>query len=109
MSKIPKENREILYKDPAGARTNVKHLRIIHFNDVYNIEGVRDEPVGSAARFKTVIDELSKEKDSLLLFSGDAISPSMLSLFAKGKQMIEVMNKFGIHAAAIGKNATKIN
>ena len=87
MSKIPKENREILFNDSANARKDAKSLRIIHFNDVYNIEGARNEPIGSAARFKTVIDELAKEKDSILLFSGDAVSPSMrkssFSLFQK--------------------------
>jgi 5'-nucleotidase len=103
MSNIPIENREIIYKNfNSPGTSNAKHLRLIHFNDVYNIEGVKDEPVGGAARFKTVLNEIMKDKQSIVIFSGDAVSPSMLSLFAKGKQMIEVMNTFGIDAAGLG-------
>ena len=58
-------------------------LKIIHFNDVYNIEPGEKEPIGGAARFKTKIkeleDELHKLNDSkkpLVLFSGDALGPS---------------------------------
>ena len=51
-----------------------KKLRIIHFNDVYNIEGGKGESVGGAARFCTAMETFGKE--SLVVFSGDAISPS---------------------------------
>lgn len=78
MSNIPVANREIIYKNFNSSNApNAKRLRLIHFNDVYNIEGVRDEPVGGGARFKTVLDELTKPKQSVVLFSGDAVSPSM--------------------------------
>lgn len=50
-------------------------LTILHFNDVYNIEGRDKEPVGGAARFKTCLDKFSHLKP-LTLFSGDALSPS---------------------------------
>ena len=60
-----------------------KILKIIHFNDVYNIEPGEKEPIGGAARFKTktkeIQDELLKLNDSkkpLVLFSGDALGPS---------------------------------
>ena len=51
-------------------------LTILHFNDVYNIEGQKDEPQGGAARMKTYI-ESQKELDPLVLFSGDALNPSL--------------------------------
>lgn len=50
-------------------------LTILHFNDVYNIEGRDREPVGGAARFKTCLDKFSYLRP-LTLFSGDALSPS---------------------------------
>ena len=50
-------------------------ITILHFNDVYNIEERKKEPVGGAPRFKTKVDSL-KELDPLILFSGDALNPS---------------------------------
>jgi 2',3'-cyclic-nucleotide 2'-phosphodiesterase (5'-nucleotidase family) len=98
-------NIEILYRNFNTEKPkNCKPIRIIHFNDVYNIEGHLNEPVGGAARFKTALDILRKDKNTIVLFSGDAVSPSQLSLFAKGKQMIDSMNHLGITAAAIGNS-----
>lgn len=58
-----------------------KKLTIVHFNDVYIIEEREREPVGGAARFKTVVDSLS-DKNPLVLFSGDAIAPSNSELMS---------------------------
>lgn len=61
-----------LEKNP---KTN-KNLRIIHFNDVYNIESSNREPAGGAARFLSVINLLRNESPCLVMFSGDIFSPS---------------------------------
>lgn len=53
-----------------------KGLRIIHFNDVYNVEENVKEPKGGAARFITALNCLKQEAPSLVLFSGDVFSPS---------------------------------
>lgn len=58
-----------------------KKLRIIHFNDVYNIEPSTREPKGGAARFLTAINYLKQESPSILLFSGDIFSPSPCNKF----------------------------
>ena len=52
-------------------------LTILHFNDVYNVES-RDkpEPIGGAARMKTAFKVFSK-RNPLVIFCGDALSPSM--------------------------------
>ena len=52
-------------------------LTILHFNDVYNVEA-RDkpEPIGGAARMKTAFKAFSK-CNPLVIFCGDALSPSM--------------------------------
>jgi len=55
---------------------STKKLRIIHFNDVYNVEEHVKEPKGGAARFITALNYLKQEAPSLVLFSGDVFSPS---------------------------------
>ena len=52
-------------------------LTLLHFNDVYNVEGRdKQEPVGGAARMRTAFKQYS-EKNPLILFSGDAFAPSI--------------------------------
>ena len=40
----------------------------------------------------------------MVLFSGDVFSPSILSTFTHGKQMLPVLNKLGVHTACIGNH-----
>ncbi len=58
-----------------------KNLTILHFNDVYNLEEKKKEPVGGVARFKTAIQSF-KHLDPLLLFSGDLFLPSLCITFS---------------------------
>lgn len=52
-------------------------LTIIHYNDIYNVEpNPSREPVGGAARFLTAVKSF-QHLNPLILFSGDAFSPSM--------------------------------
>ncbi|RVE41893.1 hypothetical protein evm_013467 [Chilo suppressalis] len=77
---------------------------IIHYNDVYNIEQTTNtEPVGGALRFSTAVKALH-HLNPLILFSGDAFSPSMLSTFTKGEQMVPVLNEIGTHCAVFGNH-----
>lgn len=56
------------------------HLNIIHYNDIYNVESNSSrEPVGGAARFLTAIKSFAN-LNPLILFSGDAFSPSIRKL-----------------------------
>lgn len=56
-------------------------LVIIHFNDVYNVEPRSSpEPVGGAARFVTAVKSF-QHLHPLILFSGDAFSPSMCKCY----------------------------
>mmetsp|Transcript_34452 Transcript_34452/g.91369 ORF Transcript_34452/g.91369 Transcript_34452/m.91369 type:complete len:606 (+) Transcript_34452:243-2060(+) len=82
-------------------------LTILHFNDVYNIQQRKKEPVGGASRFSTKIQELRRaaEDDStLVFFSGDAFSPSSESVVFKGRQMVPALNSFSIDAACFGNH-----
>ncbi|KAJ8710361.1 hypothetical protein PYW07_009727 [Mythimna separata] len=77
---------------------------IIHFNDVYNIEQTTNtEPVGGALRFSTAVKAM-QHLNPLVLFSGDVFSPSMLSTFTKGEQMVPVLNEIGTHCAVFGNH-----
>jgi 5'-nucleotidase len=62
-------------------------ISILHFNDVYNIEARKKDPCGGIERFVTVLDKY-KDKDPLVLFSGDIFSPSSLSITFKGEHMM---------------------
>ena len=63
---------------PAGGARKVTCL---HFNDVYNLEEGKKEPVGGAARFAGMLG--LQTDDPIVLFSGDALNPSMASTFFK--------------------------
>lgn len=81
---IPSENRETLFENLAlDPNIFEKKLTIIHFNDIYNIDERPDEPIGGAARFHTALNYLKEENPSLVLFSGDALSPSTSKLVRK--------------------------
>jgi len=78
-------------------------ITIIHFNDVYNIESGTQDPMGGAARFKTAVQRLS-DRDPLILFSGDALNPSMMSSITNGHQMVPVLNDIGVRCAVYGNH-----
>lgn len=62
-----------------GTKSN--HLVVLHFNDVYNVEArPAPEPVGGATRFSTAVKSF-QQLNPLILFSGDAFSPSMCKFF----------------------------
>lgn len=78
-------------------------LVILHFNDVYNLEPQKEEPVGGAARFVSCVKSY-QSLNPLVLFSGDVLNPSLLSIFLKGEQMIPILNAVGTHAAVYGNH-----
>ncbi|XP_021696045.1 uncharacterized protein LOC5575910 isoform X2 [Aedes aegypti] len=79
-------------------------LTILHYNDVYNIDATcKQEPIGGAARFCTAVKTFA-HLNPLVLFSGDAFSPSMLSTFTHGEQMVPVLNSVGTHCAVFGNH-----
>jgi hypothetical protein len=88
------ESDDAAYSSSAPSSSSIK---ILHFNDVYNIEASAREPVGGAARFITKVKErhalaASSGTPSIVLFSGDALNPSLMSTVTRGKQMVPVLN-----------------
>lgn len=55
-------------------------LVILHFNDVYNLEPQKEEPVGGAARFVSCVKSY-QSLNPLVLFSGDVLNPSLCKYF----------------------------
>ncbi|XP_043920348.1 trifunctional nucleotide phosphoesterase protein YfkN-like [Protopterus annectens] len=45
-----------------------------------------------------------KSLNPLILFSGDCLSPSLLSTTTKGKHMIPILNALGVHSAVFGNH-----
>lgn len=76
-------------------------ISILHFNDCYNIE---PGPQSSgAAGFLTAINQL-RHLNPMILFSGDIMSPSFMSTFTKGEQMIPVLNDIRVDCAVFGNH-----
>jgi len=80
-----------------------KSLLVLHFNDVYNVESREQEPVGGAARFIRAVRHFQHE-NPLVLFSGDVLNPSMLSVTTRGAHMIPILNLAGVDAAVFGNH-----
>eukprot|EP00295_Goniomonas_pacifica_P048322 CAMPEP_0175908896 /NCGR_PEP_ID=MMETSP0108-20121206/6829_1 /TAXON_ID=195067 ORGANISM="Goniomonas pacifica, Strain CCMP1869" /NCGR_SAMPLE_ID=MMETSP0108 /ASSEMBLY_ACC=CAM_ASM_000204 /LENGTH=869 /DNA_ID=CAMNT_0017230955 /DNA_START=3 /DNA_END=2610 /DNA_ORIENTATION=- len=78
-------------------------VTLLHFNDVYEIEERHQEPVGGAARFRTLVKSFAAE-DPLVLFSGDAFNPSMLSTVTRGKHMVPILNALEVRASVFGNH-----
>lgn len=70
-------SKTLIFNDESSTFKADTSIRIIHFNDVYNIESGSIEPKAGGARFLTAINYI-KEKypNTLVFFSGDAFSPS---------------------------------
>lgn len=90
----------------SSTTTTTPHLRtdeitILHFNDCYNVEP--NPKSGGAAGFLTAINQY-KHLNPMILFSGDILSPSFMSTFTKGEQMIPVLNDIGVHCAVFGNH-----
>lgn len=86
-----------------GAVAEPVTVTLLQVSDWDRIEGVDGR--GGFARLMTLLkDEQVLAGNALLLHSGDAISPSLLSGFDKGAHMIEVLNQLPITAMALGNH-----
>lgn len=82
-------------------------LCIAHFNDSYNLAptSMRTTIVGGAARFHTVLQSLrAAGKHPLVLFSGDFVGPSLMSVETRGRHMVDAFNLLGVDFASVGNH-----
>eukprot|EP01062_Namystynia_karyoxenos_P080788 TRINITY_DN875_c0_g1_i1.p1 TRINITY_DN875_c0_g1~~TRINITY_DN875_c0_g1_i1.p1 ORF type:complete len:1923 (+),score=397.48 TRINITY_DN875_c0_g1_i1:69-5837(+) len=84
---------------------SARRLSIVHYNDVYHLDRVKlDEPCGGAARFLHQLDEIRGRCNPLVLFSGDFVGPSLMSVITRGKQMVDGINFIGTRAGCWGNH-----
>jgi 2',3'-cyclic-nucleotide 2'-phosphodiesterase (5'-nucleotidase family) len=74
-----------------------KTLRILHFNDVYNIAERSQPPCGGVPRFATLLEQRQRQAAEdgvacITCFSGDALYPSTLSTLTNARQMVDALN-----------------
>jgi 5'-nucleotidase len=98
---------------PATTETVIKtnaplppiHITILHVNDVYQLSPSGNPKLGGLARLATLIKAAKKENpNTLFVFSGDTISPSLASHVFRGKQMIDLWNQLGVNVAVLGNH-----
>jgi 5'-nucleotidase len=92
------------------------HITLLQVNDVYQFMPVDRGTSGGLARVSTLRKQIMKDSpNTLFLFSGDTISPSVESLAPvdpnapagdklKGRQMIDAWNQIGLDYAALGNH-----
>lgn len=80
-------------------------ITLLQVNDVYQFSPVDRGTRGGIGRVLTLKKQIQKESpNTLFLFSGDTISPSVESITYKGAQMIEAWNTVGLDYATFGNH-----
>lgn len=78
---------------------------LLHFNDVYNVEERKAEPVGGASRFCTLVKQLRAQHEGMkVFFGGDSLSPSLNSSVTRGKHIPPIFNTIGVDYAVAGNH-----
>jgi len=81
------------------------HITLLHVNDVYQLSPSGNPKLGGLARLATLVKAAKKENpNTLFVFSGDTISPSLESHVFRGKQMIDLWNQLGVSVAVLGNH-----
>ena len=86
---------------PAPPPTNP--MRFLLVNDVYVLDTLADGS-GGLARAATVRQRIAAEGPTLFVLAGDVLSPSLLSKYYSGKQMIEGLNAAKLDYATFGNH-----
>jgi 5'-nucleotidase len=85
--------------------SNCVRITLLQVNDVYQFMPVDRGTQGGLARVSTLRKQIMKDSpNTLFLFSGDTISPSVESIQLKGQQMIDAWNNIGLDYAALGNH-----
>jgi len=90
---------------PAPAPTNP--MRFLSINDVYVADTLTDG-TGGLARVATMHDRIRAEGPTLFVLAGDFLSPSLLSKYYGGAQMLEALNAAKLDYATFGNHEFEI-
>ena len=89
----------------SSAALDLVKITVLQINDAYSLEPVDDGKRGGMARLATLVKELrAKNPNTLFLHGGDFLSPSVLSTYLKGRQMIAVLDAVGMDAVTFGNH-----
>ncbi|CEG41429.1 5-nucleotidase [Plasmopara halstedii] len=97
----------VLSPEPPYSRLPSAHFDILSYNDVYdmqqdNVEGIK---LGGPSRVVPIAKAMrDASPNSLVLFAGDTVSPSLWSAQFNGLQMIEAHNAIGLDFASLGNH-----
>ncbi|GAB9474506.1 Calcineurin-like phosphoesterase [Globisporangium polare] len=95
----------VFVTDAARNRTAV--IDVIAFNDVYEMlqDDVSGLKLGGPSRVIPIVQDMrARNPNSLVLFAGDTMSPSLWSFQFKGLQMIDAHNALGVDYACLGNH-----
>jgi len=91
---------------PAPPPTNP--MRFLLINDVYVLDTVSGG-AGGLARVATVRSRIAAEGPTLFVLAGDFLSPSLISKYYSGRQMIEALNAAKLDYATFGNHEFELD
>lgn len=95
------------FTTPVSANNPIT-LRILHFNDIYEVAAQKDptgQNYGGFAELKTLIDQKKQgSKYSLITFGGDLFPASIDGASLAYQDQIKLANQLGIEAAVLGNH-----
>lgn len=83
-------------------------MRFLSINDVYVADTLADGS-GGLARVATMRARVQAEGPTLLVLAGDFLSPSFLSKYYQGRQMIDVLNAAKLDYATFGNHEFELS
>ena len=83
-------------------------LRILLVNDVYVLDTLNDGR-GGLHRVAALRERLAAEGPTLFVLAGDVLSPSLLSKYFGGRQMVEGFNAAGLDYATFGNHEFELD
>ncbi len=87
----------------AGKPIPLNPVRFLLVNDVYVADTMADG-TGGLARVATVRQRLADQGPILFVLAGDVLSPSLLSKYYSGRQMVEALNAAKLNYATFGNH-----
>jgi 5'-nucleotidase len=92
----------------AKAPEPLNPVRFLLINDVYVADTLSDGH-GGLARVATVRSRLADQGPTLFVLAGDVLSPSVLSKYYAGKQMVEALNAAKLDYATFGNHEFELD
>jgi 5'-nucleotidase len=81
----------------------IQPLRFLSINDVYVLDTLSDG-TGGLARVATVRSRIAAEGPTIFVLAGDVLSPSLLSKYYHGRQMVDALNSAKLDYVTFGNH-----